>query len=378
VRTAWAVARIDFAVWLRSPWSILAGLLPPLGMMVLVSVLTVSVGQQPVGLVAEGRGQLALRLAHLIQTDEEAYVISVLDRGSAEQALRDQRVAAVILIPGDFDQQAAVGRARVTVELNNVDIDVSDDIRRSVARSVAELDAPQLGLAGELNGPSNGLLLPNPYRVAVAERDLRRTNVDFLHYQVVPILILVVISVGTLSSATLTARDLERGQARLLLMAPAARPAVLVGKLLGAALATWSILLPLLIAGLLAGVLEAPIGHWPALAALFAAVTFASSGLGLLIGIAVRTGRAVTMLSLNVAIFLFFLGGGFTTVAFMPAWLQQLAHLVPTAYAIEGLRQAMFYPGLEGVPTDLAVLFGSALLATGLGSVALRRSWATR
>ena len=378
MRTAWAVARIDFAVWLRSPWSILAGLLPPLGMMVLVSVLTVSVGQQPVGLVAEGRGQLALRLAHLIQTDEEAYVISVLDRGSAEQALRDQRVAAVILIPGDFDQQAAVGRARVTVELNNVDIDVSDDIRRSVARSVAELDAPQLGLAGELNGPSNGLLLPNPYRVAVAERDLRRTNVDFLHYQVVPILILVVISVGTLSSATLTARDLERGQARLLLMAPAARPAVLVGKLLGAALATWSILLPLLIAGLLAGVLEAPIGHWPALAALFAAVTFASSGLGLLIGIAVRTGRAVTMLSLNVAIFLFFLGGGFTTVAFMPAWLQQLAHLVPTAYAIEGLRQAMFYPGLEGVPTDLAVLFGSALLATGLGSVALRRSWATR
>ena len=62
----------------------------------------------------------------------------------------------------------------------------------------------------------------------------------------------------------------------------------------------------------------------------------------------------------------------------MPAWLQQLAHLVPTAYAIEGLRQAMFYPGLEGVPTDLAVLFASALLATGLGSVALRRSWATR
>src|SRR5439155_18974524 len=126
----------------------LAGLRRRVGRMVLVGVLTVSVGQQPVGLVAEGRGQLALRLAHLIQADEEAYVISVLDRGSAEQALRDQRVAAVILIPGDFDQQAAVGRARVTVELNNVDIDVSDDIRRSVARSVAELDAPQLGLAG--------------------------------------------------------------------------------------------------------------------------------------------------------------------------------------------------------------------------------------
>jgi len=302
----------------------------------------------------------------------------VLDRGPAERALRDQRVAAVIVIPGDFDEQAALGRGRVTVELNNVDIDVSDDIRRSVARSVAELDAPQLSLAGELNGPSNGLLLPNPYRVAVAERDLRRTNVDFLHYQVVPILILVVISVGTLSAATLAARDLERGHGRLLLMAPGSRAAVVLGKLLGAALATGSVLLPMVVLGAVVGVLDAPPSHWPALVALLAAVTVAASGLGLLIGIAVRRARAVTMLSLNVAIVLFFLGGGFTTVAFMPAWLQELARLVPTSYAIDGLRQALFYPGLEGLPKDLAVLLASAVVAAGLGSVALGRSWGIR
>src|SRR5262249_53535847 len=100
-----------------------------------------------------------------------------------------------------------------------------------VARSVAELDAPQLGIAGELHGPSEGLLLPNPYRVAVAERNLRRTNVEFLQYQVVPILILVVISLGTLGAATLTVRDFERGTGRLLLVAPVRRSALMVGKL---------------------------------------------------------------------------------------------------------------------------------------------------
>src|SRR5262249_23975791 len=178
-----------------------------------------------------------------------------MDRRPAEAALRDQRVAALVLIPADFDRKAATGQAQVVLELNNVDIDVSDDIRRSVARSVAELDAPQLEIAGELHGPSEGLLLLNPYRVAVAERDLRRTNVEFLQYQVVPILILVVISLGTLGAATLTARDFERGTGRLLLVAPVRRSALMVGKLPGAMLATGVVMMPPVIAGAAGSVL---------------------------------------------------------------------------------------------------------------------------
>ena len=45
-------------------------------------------------------------------------------------------------------------------ESSRDDIDLADDIRRSVTRSVAEFDAPQLGLLGELHGPSEGVLLP--------------------------------------------------------------------------------------------------------------------------------------------------------------------------------------------------------------------------
>jgi ABC-2 type transport system permease protein len=375
IRAGWAVAMMELAVWLRSPWAILAGLLPPLGMTVLVGVLTVSVGQQPVALVVEGQGQLALRLGHLIQADEEAYLVSVVDRRTAEEALRSQQVAAVILIPRDFDEQAAGGRAQVVLQLNNVNIDISDDIRRSVARSVAELDAPQLGIAGELHGPSQGILLPNPYRVAVAEEDLRTTNVDFLHYQVIPILILVVISLGTLGAATLAARDFERGTALLLVLAPTPRAVMVLGKLLGTVLATGLVLGSLLILGAVAGAIAPPLEHWPALLALLAGVTVAASGAGLLIGIAVRRSRPVTMVALNAAVFMFFLGGGFTTVAFMPSWLQTLSRLVPTSYAIEGLRQVLFYPGLEGFGLDLGVLALTATLSAAIGSAALGRSW---
>jgi len=371
---AWAIARLELSVWLRSRWAVLAALVPPLGMAALVGVLTISVGQQPVALVVQGDGQLALRLGHLIQADREAYLVTVMDRRDAEAALREQRVAAVVVIPADFDQRAATGQAQVVLELNNVDIDVSDDIRRSVARSVAEMDAPQLGLAGELNGPSRGLLLPNPYRVAVAERDLRETNVDFLRYQVVPVLILLVISVATLSAAALTARDFERGTGRLLLMAPARRGTVVAGKLLASVLATAVVLVPLVAVGAAAGVLAPPAAHWPALAGLLAAVTVAAAGVGQLIGVAVRGGRAVTMVGLNAGIVLFFLGGGFTTVAFLPGWLQALATLVPTSYAIAGVRQALFYPDLQGFGLDVGVLLACALVSAGLGAFALGRT----
>lgn len=36
--------------------------------------------------------------------------------------------------------------------------------------------------------------------------------------------------------------------------------------------------------------------------------------------------------------YLFFLGGGFTTIQFLPTWLRRTTTLVPTRYAIDGLR----------------------------------------
>jgi ABC-type multidrug transport system permease subunit len=81
------------------------------------------------------------------------------------------------------------------------------------------------------------------------------------------------------------------------------------------------------------------------------------------------------MTGLNASAYLFFLGGGFTTVAFLPYWLQIASRFVPTSYAIEGLRQALFYPDLTGFHTDMIVLTGSALGSVALASVMLSRAW---
>ena len=400
MRGLWGMARNDLRVWLRSPAAIAAALLPALGMGVLVAVLTNSVGQQPVALVVQGKGVAATRIANLIRGDPEAYLITEMTPRDAERAIGEQRVAAIIVIPANFDSAVAGATASVDVYLNNVDIDLADDIRRSVTRSVAEFDAPQLGLLGELHGPSEGMLLPSPYRIAISEHDLRDTNVSFLQYQVIPIILLIIISIGLLGTSLLTARDFERGTAKMLVLSPM-RPLVLVvGRLLGGTLITIALVSPLIALGFLTHripycseastapqwvtiLFSGPCGwilpvpsasHGMALLALLMAVTLMTVGLGTLLGVALRDTRLVTMTGLNGSAYLFFLGGGFTTVAFLPRWLQIASRFVPTSYAIEGLRQALFYPDLIGFGRDMLVLSLSAILSVVLASVMLTRA----
>jgi ABC-2 type transport system permease protein len=400
-RAIWGMARNDLAVWLRSPAAIAAALLPALGMGVLVAMLTASVGRQPTALVVEREDRFANRMARLLDADKDAYIMERMSAEEAQRALDEQRVAAVIVVPADFDAGVIRRKAAVHLHLNNVNIDVSDDLRRAVTRSVAEFDAPQLGLLGELHGPSRGLLLPNPYRVAIAERDLRETDVSFLQYQVIPIILLVVICIGLLGTALLTARDFERGTAKAIVLSPVGRLPLVLGRLLGGTVITFALTAPLVALGFLTHylpycgeeadvplwatlVLSGPCGwmlptpsatHALALLALLLAVTLTTVGIGTLLGVALRDTRLVTMTGLNVAVYMFFLGGGFTTVAFLPEWIQTASRIVPTSYAINGLRQAMFYPDLIGFERDLAALCGFAALSVALAALMLTRAW---
>lgn len=401
IRALWGMARNDLSVWLRSPAAIAAALLPALGMGVLVAVLTNSVGQQPVALVVKGQGQMAVRISKIFKGDLDAYILTEMTSAEAEKSLGEEKVAAIIVVPENFDQAVARREGVVDLYLNNIDIDLADDIRRSVTRTVAEFDAPQLGLLGELHGPSEGVLLPNPYRVAVAEHDMRDTNVSFLQYQVIPILILIVISIGILGTSLLTARDFERGTAKMLVLGPVKTIILVMGRLLGGTLITIALVTPLIALGfvtryipycaegsnaplwlvlLFSGPcgwnLPVPTGsHAVALVALLLAVTVMTVGLGTLLGVALRDTRLVTMTGLNASVYLFFLGGGFTTVAFLPYWLQVASRFIPSSYAIEGLRQALFYPDLHGFKTDLAVLTGSAVLSVVIASIMLSKAW---
>jgi ABC-2 type transport system permease protein len=382
IKNIWTLAKLDLLLWRRMPIAIVSALIPPLGMTILLIVLSFSVTMQPVALVVESNQPNAREMQKIISSDTDAYILKTVNQPTAQKLLADQEVAAIITIPKDFDQKVLQDEASVNLKVNNVDIDFSDDIRRAVDRSAAEFDAPQLGLSGELNetGETNNTIPSvegsiNPYRININENDLRQTNVSFLNYQVIPAFILLILSVGLMGTALLCAKDVEEKTSRNLILAPVSSWELVAGRLLGGLLMSIIIVFPILFISFLIGIIAPPIDHIPALIALFLATDLCASGLGAALGSLLKGAKLVALASSVIATYLFFLGGGFTTIAFLPDWLQNISDFIPTRYAIDGMRQALFYPDLQGVGKDITVLIATAIFAVFLGSLAVRKSW---
>lgn len=383
IKNIWNIAKLDLIIWSRMHSAIASALIPPLGMLMILVALSLAVLQQPIALVVEGNGVYSRKMQSIIQSDTDAYLnydfssdIKPIDSQTAWKWLYNQQVAAIITVPVNFDQQVREGSAKVHLTLNNVDIDFADDIRRSVDRSVAHFDAPILSPNdAEENGVEFDPEAPNPYLISIDEEDLRETNVEWLHYQVIPVLVLLVLNVGLMGTALLCAQDSERKTARYLALSPYRSWELVAGRLSAGVIASLSTLIPGALLCMLFTNISPPAGHWPALLAVFVATAVCAAGLGAVIGTAFRGSRTIVMLSSVVSTYMFFLGGGFSTIAFLPEWIQTISAFIPMRYAIDGMRQALFYSNLNGVPFDLAVLTLTAVVATGIGSVMVRRSW---
>ncbi|MEA2671785.1 MAG: type transport system permease protein, partial [Chloroflexota bacterium] len=165
------------------------------------------------------------------------------------------------------------------------------------------------------------------------------------------------------------------GTARHLAIAPVPPGVLVTGRLLGGVLAAMAAIVPVLLLGAWSGVVSPPPGHWPALLALFVVTAVCASAVGAALGSVLRGARVVSMAASVLATYLFFLGGGFTTIQFLPDWLRRISAFVPIRYAIDGLRQTLFYPGLTDVVHDLRVLLATALMAVTIGALFVQSSW---
>jgi ABC-type polysaccharide/polyol phosphate export permease len=372
-----ALAVVDLLRWLRSPMVIASSFVPPLGMTLFLVVLSFAVTAQPVALVVKGQGSHAERMRQIIASDDDAYILTITDAPTAQHLLDTLQVAAIITIPEDFDAAVKRHDAVVHLTLNNVDIDFSDDIRRSVDRSVARFHEPELTTVRKEGWDADdGPMTFNTYGVLINEQDLRETNVDWMRFQIIPALVLLVLCVGLIGTALFCAEDIESDNARYLFLAPHRTWVLLAGRVLGGTAAALLALFVTVVICLWTRLIAPPAEHWNALMHIFLATSLCAAGLGVILGTVVRGARTVALAATVLSTYLFFLGGGFTTIAFLPAWLRTLSAFVPMRYAIDGMRQALFYPELTGVREGLFVLYGTALGTIIVGAFLARRAWA--
>ncbi len=144
---------------------------------------------------------------------------------------------------------------------------------------------------------------------------------------------------GVQAAAGTILQEKEDGTFRRLLIAPVNKFALLGGKLLAQFILTLGQLTFFFLVGYFAFHLD--IGSLPAVIALLIGASFAATGLGIVLVSLVKTRRQLNAIIPLVVIISSAIGGAWWPLFVEPSWMQQIAKIGITAWAMEGLNGVM-------------------------------------
>jgi ABC-2 type transport system permease protein len=163
------------------------------------------------------------------------------------------------------------------------------------------------------------------------------------------------------AAAATILQEKEDGTFRRLLIAPVQKYALLGGKLLAQFLLVLAQLVILFTIGYF--VFHLHIGSLPAVIALLIGASFAATGLGILLVSLVKTRRQLNPIVTLVTLLTSAIGGAWWPLWIEPAWMQQVARIGLTAWAMEGLNGVMIFgKDFMGVLPDVLGLLGYGLI----------------
>jgi ABC-type transport system involved in multi-copper enzyme maturation permease subunit len=354
----WAIARKDIGVWMRQPTAIAATVLPAIVLVGVLYIGAAAVGRNPVALVVQDDGPHAQQLAAMLERSD-AFVVTPATADEAARDLQTLRVAAVITIPPEFDAAFTAHQPDpVDIRINNLNLDFTNDLRRSLPAAITSFYASQ---------PDD------PIDIHVQETDLRLQDIELLQFELIPDLVLLLTIAGAINAGLATAREWEDQTIKELLLAPISRGSLILGKLLAGWLTTLLVAAIIMSIGAGTGYLRPSAAGWLPTLVTVALLALASAGLGVAIGAAARRVQRVASLTIPLAFYLFFLSGGISVVAFLPDWVQTIAQFIPTYYGMHALQMVVFYDSTEDLGRDLLVLMVTAAAMLALGVASLRR-----
>ncbi len=360
-RHVWSNAAKDLHLWLHQWYNIVAALVMPLTYVLVVWLGAAAVGQSPVALVVADQGPVAQQMARAIQ-DAQVFRLTVTDAATARDLYDTLSVVAIVTIPASFDLEVESGdTAPILVEANNLNLDLTNDLRRAVPDAISVSYQQQT---------------PDPLGVIVAEHDLRSQDVSIEQFSILPMISLLLLAHAVISSGMGIAREWEDQSIKELLLSPASRSAILLGKVLAGFVATFGLGLVLFTLGYLLGWTR-PQGIFLGTAlATIALMALFATGLGIAVGTTLRRVQSVTSLATTLSVWLFFLSGGISVLQFEPAWLKQIALFDPLTYGTHALQMATFYASADLLARDLSVLGAATLLVLLVAWLAFQRRFA--
>lgn len=359
LRSVWVLLIKDLRVWLRQPVTIVATFAPPLAFLLVQFLGAESVGRSPVALVDLDKGPQGTQIARAIR-NANVFRLQEVDTARAQALLKNLDVVAVVTIPVGFSQSLEAHQGTtIDVTVNNLNLDFTNDIRRAVPDAITRYYIAQ----GD----------QSPIKITMVEADLRQRDIQMFQYAVLPTVVLLLIVSGLISGGIATAREWESSTVKELLLSPASGGAIIAGKVLAGFVTSFALGVLVLLAAYGLGWIYPQGIYWLDMVLVLGLVALVGASLGVAVGAALRRIMPVIAISINLALYLFFLAGGVGVLAFEPLWLQNIAAFVPLTYGNHALQMALFYHSADLLGRDVLVLGLSSLIAMVWGVIAVRR-----
>jgi ABC-type multidrug transport system permease subunit len=358
-RFSWKIMLKDLQVYLRHPTNIVVVLVPSIVFLLVQALGAAAVGRSPVALVNQDNGIEGRRIVQAIH-NADVFRLSEVDVAQAQALYDNLNVVAIVTIPAGFSSQVETHQpASIDVQVNNLNLDFTNDIRRAVPDAITQYYLAQ--------GNSS------PIKITMNETNLRSVDVEFFQYAALPTIIMLLLIGGLITAGLSTAREFEDETIKELLLSPVPSAAIVTGKVLAGFVTSFCLGVIVLAGVTLLGWVHPSVIYWLVGLLVVALTALFGAGLGVAIGASIRHVMPVIVVSLVLTFYLFFLAGGVGVLAFEPAWLQQIAVFDPLTYGTHALQMALFYQSSDLLLRDSIVMALSALVTLIIGSTVVRR-----
>ena len=361
LRVIWACMKKDIHSALTQRIGALIGVILPVNFLILLSLFAISGGRAPTAVVMLDTGPYAQAFYEAMAHAAHSFQLQTASAHEAERLIQAGKIVAVVTIPADFDARVQQNQpVQVDIQINNLNTDFTNDIRRAVPLSITAF---------------YGEAFPHLVTVTAREHDLHAQDTDYIPYLTVSILVVALLVGGLMQAGVPAAAEWERATIKELLLSPASRFAITVGKMAGAlVMALASVIAILAIQVLLYGVWPL---HWGEVVGFTLLTIVIFIAWGTLLGTLLKRIQAFTALAIASSVPLFFISGAFGPISFgNNVALSVLAQLFPMYYAVVLMQHAFhgFVLNTYGVGINVLILCGYALGVILLATLALRRS----
>src|SRR5262245_62143730 len=158
LRVLWACARKEIKTGLAERTGTILGVFLPINFLILLSLFATGDGLAPTAVVMNDAGPYAQQF-YAAMANAHSFRPQQASAQESQNLLQGGRIVAVVTIPADFDLRLQNGQpVQVDVQINNLNTDFTNDIRRAVPLSITSFYARAF---------------PNLVTVTAAEHDLQ-------------------------------------------------------------------------------------------------------------------------------------------------------------------------------------------------------------